>query len=157
MPEKIKIYIDTSVWNFALETRGEESLLVHKFLNDFGTKDNYKFFISDLVYGEVNEAHEARMRDLKNLLMYYKAENLEITEEVFILSDKYLSNNVIPRNSFGDAVHIAVATVSGCEFLVSCNYKHMVSAKIIRGVHLINQKEGHDLIEIVSPKEFVGG
>lgn len=156
MPKPLRLYIDTSVWNFALEKRGEESLLVHRFLSDFRAKEIYKFFISDLVYGEINEAHEARMKDLKNLLALYKAENLEITEEVFILSDKYLSNKIIPKNSFGDAVHIAVATVNRCEFLVSCNYKHMVSAKIIRGVHLINQKEGYGLIEIVSPKECIG-
>lgn len=156
MPKSLKLYIDTSVWNFALEKRGGESLLVHRFLSEFSAKGQYKFFVSDLVYGEINEAHESRMKDLKNLLAYYEAENLEITEEVFILSDKYLSNNIIPKNSFGDAVHIAVATVNRCEFLVSCNYKHMVSAKIIRGVHVINQKEGYDLIEIVSPKEFIG-
>lgn len=156
MEKQLKLYIDTSVWNFALEKRGEESLLVHRFLSNFRAKETYKFFISDLVYGEINEAHEVRMKDLKNLLAYYKAENLEITEEVFILSDKYISNNVIPRNSFGDAVHIAVATVNQCEFLVSCNYKHMVSAKIIRGVHLVNHEEGYSLIEIVSPKEFIG-
>ena len=155
MPKPLKLYIDTSVWNFAIEKRGEESLLVHRFLSNFSRKELYKFFISDLVYGEVNEAHETRMKDLQNLLVYYKAENLEITEEVFTLSDKYLLNNVIPRNSFGDAVHIAVATINHCEFLVSCNYKHMVSAKIIRGVHLVNKEEGYDLIEIMSPKEFV--
>ena len=42
-----------------------------------------------------------------------------------------------------------------CDFIVSWNFKHIVRAKTIKGVHVINLREGYSLIEIASPREFI--
>ena len=61
----------------------------------------------------------------------------------------------MPANAINDAIHIAIASLNHCDFIVSWNFKHIVRAKTIKGVHVINLREGYSLIEIVSPREFV--
>ena len=34
-------------------------------------------------------------------------------------------------------------------------FKHIVRAKTIKGVHVLNLREGYSLIKIVSPREFI--
>lgn len=156
MPKPLKLYVDTSVWNFALEKQRHEYSFAREFFNLVKKKRKYEIFVSDLVHGEIMDAHEGRKRFLRNLLAKHKPLNLEATEEAFKLAIIYVSENIIPRNHQDDAIHIAIATINKCNYIVSYNYKHIVRAKTIRGVHIINQQRGYDLIEIVSPREFVG-
>ncbi len=89
MEKPIKLYIDTSVWNLALETE-------RKF--DCNLTNNF-------------------------LINIQKEKQL-----IFCISD----------------------------FIISWNFKHIVRARTIRGVHRINFNEGFGLIEIVTPREYLG-
>ena len=93
------------------------------------------------------------------LLNVIKQNNLET-----VVSDKtsktlasiYVNEGLIPEKHYDDALHIAIATVNRCNFIVSWNFQHIVKAKVIMGVHHINHREGFGLIEIVSPQLFLG-
>ena len=156
MPKPLKLYIDTSVWNFALERKRHEYFFVRQFLRLIKDRNAHSICVSDLVQGEIMDAHTERKSFLQDLIAKYKPINLEATEESFKLATIYVSLGIISRNHQDDAMHIAIASVNKCDYIVSCNYKHIVRAKTIHGVHIINQKKGYDLLEIVSPREFVG-
>ena len=156
MPKPLKLYIDTSVWNFALERKRYEYYFVSRFLHLIKNRKAYTICVSDLVQGEIMDAHAGRKSLLQDLIAKYQSVNLEATEESFKLATIYVSEGIISRNHQDDAMHIAIASVNKCSYIISCNYKHIVRAKTIHGVHIINQKKGYDLLEIVSPREFVG-
>ena len=156
MSKKIKVYIDTSVWNFALETERPDCLITNELLRFLKGNIEYAILISDLIKAEVDDAHEPRKHQLTALIERFDPVILQSTKEAFSLAEYYISENLIPKKFTDDANHIAIATVNMCEFLVSWNYKHIVRAKTIRGVHLINQKKGYNLIELVSPRELLG-
>lgn len=155
MYKELKLYLDTSVLNIALEVIREESNLTKEFLEQ-ASKENHNLYISDLVENEIGDAYELRKRELIRLIRELKPSLLYSTEEAISLAEIYLRENLIPLKSRDDAIHIAIATIHRIDFLVSWNFKHIVRARTIKGVHLINLREGYKLIEIVSPREFLG-
>lgn len=54
-----------------------------------------------------------------------------------------------------DAQHIALATVSRVDVLVSWNFKHIVNLERIRGYNSVNLKAGYPLLEIRTPQEVI--
>ena len=154
MYKKLKLYIDTSVWNFALEAERDEHVLTHDFLEVYGKSKNNLLFISELVEVEINRAYDTRRKQLLKLIEKYKPEVLIPSNEAYNLARIYTSEGLMPANAINDAIHIAIVSLSHCDFIVSWNFKHIVKAKTIKGVHVINLREGYSLIEIVSPREF---
>jgi predicted nucleic acid-binding protein len=59
-----------------------------------------------------------------------------------------------PRHA-ADAEHIALATASRADLLVSWNFKHIVHWDKIRMFNAVNLREGYPGIEIRSPQEVV--
>ena len=151
----MKLYIDTSVWNFALETDRPNSFLTNEFLQLL-SEENYEAVISDIVMSEIEKATELRKFDLLELLRLINVSKISPTDEMKNLAKVYIKENLIPLRHIDDALHIAIATVSRCNFIVSWNFQHIVKAKVIMGVHHINYREGYSLIEIVTPQLFLG-
>jgi hypothetical protein len=60
-----------------------------------------------------------------------------------------------PETGGDDALHVALATVTRCDKIVSWNFRHIVHSDKIRYYHAVNLMHGYDLIEIFSPKEVI--
>lgn len=155
MEKPIKLYIDTSVWNFALETERGDSVLTYDFLRLI-KKENHGVIVSDTVMTEIEDAHEPRKSKLLELIEFFNCKIVLPSNEARNLASLYIKEKLMPEREFNDALHIAIATTNRCDFVVSWNFKHMVRAKVIMGVHHMNHREGYGLIEIVSPEHFLG-
>ncbi len=155
MIRKIKTYIDTSVWNFALETDRLDSSLTYEFLEMLKNSE-YIPVISNVVMAEIEASSEPRKTLLLDLIDIFSPEMVIADDATTKLVQVYIDEKIVPKNSFNDAIHIATASMYRCNFLVSWNFKHIVRAKVINGTHIINLREGYGLMEIVSPREFLG-
>ncbi len=82
-------------------------------------------------------------------------EVIELTDDAINLALEYIKENVVGQTSYDDCLHIAIATVSRLDLLVSWNFKHIVNIKRIRGYNGINIKNGYPTIEIRSPKDLI--
>jgi len=72
-----------------------------------------------------------------------------------MLANTYISENVVGKTSRTDCMHIAVATISNVDILVSWNFKHIVNINRIRGYNGINMLNGYPSVEIRSPLEIL--
>ena len=54
----------------------------------------------------------------------FEATVVEITEEALDLQQAYLDANILTPTWEDDALHIALATVQGCDLIVSWNFQH---------------------------------
>lgn len=145
-----KIYIDTSVLGGYFDKEFDTAT---RRLFDEVKRGEYKVVLSNITEGELLNAPE-RIRTLLN--------DLEIDYEIIALTDdavhlalEYIRENVVGQASYDDCLHIAIATISRLDLLVSWNFKHIVNIKRIRGYNGINIKNGYPSIEIRSPKDLI--
>ncbi len=82
-------------------------------------------------------------------------EHLKLTPEAKALADKYIDAKVVGKTSKADCQHIAIATLNKADVLVSWNFRHIVNLDRIRGYNGINYQNGHNMIEIRTPKEII--
>jgi predicted nucleic acid-binding protein len=120
--KRLSLYLDTSIWNFYF---AKDAPVEMKHTIDFfheAKKGKYDLFISPLVFDEILYAPEPKKNNLLQLIKCFKIVNLEITEEVKGLANKYLSNKIMSEKYEDDAVHIALAVVSRIDLIVSWNF-----------------------------------
>jgi len=146
------IYLDTSVISALYDDRTpERQEQTKRFWNE--TRNHYNSFISELVINELNNVYDKALK--QQLLDVVAGINvLGTNQEVEDLAREYVSMNIIPEKYFEDAVHIAVATVNGMNYLVSWNFKHLVKAKTRESVMLSNTLLGYPILDIVAPPEL---
>ena len=77
---------------------------------------------------------------------------IRVKKDASELADKYIEAKVEGKTSKADCQHIAIATVCHADVLVSWNFKHIVNLDLIRGYNGINFQNGHQMIEIRTPK-----
>lgn len=71
------------------------------------------------------------------------------------LAETYVKEKALGQASLNDAYHIALASVSRLDCLISWNFKHIVNFDKIRLFNSINLKLGYPLIDIRTPLEFL--
>jgi len=102
---------------------------------------------------ELNDAPEPKRTAMLALIGKY---NLSVTEgspEIICLADAYIDCGIIPAQKRIDALHIASASVSGLDYILTLNFRHMSRQKIKLEIGFANLKYGYKGITICSPME----
>ena len=153
--KKLKIYLDTSVIShLQVDDVPEKMDSTLKFWQEI-KQEKYDIILSSLVLDEVGKCPEPKLSKLIEYLREIKFANIEITEDIEILAQKYIDEKIIPEKYDDDAVHIAAATINNCEVILSWNFKHMVKYKTIIGVNGINKYMGYRELEIMTPESII--
>jgi hypothetical protein len=146
-----RLYFDTSVFGGVYDEEFEEiSLLLFEKVK----LGKIICVYSDLSETELKYAPE-KVRNFFINLPKEHTELVEVTEEAYLLAEKYLAEKVVGKTSADDCRHIATATINKVDILVSWNFKHIVNVFRIRGYNSINLRYGYSQIDIRSPKEIV--
>ena len=110
--------------------------------------------LSDLTLLELQGA-PASVRAVLEEVPEVHREYVELTEEAALLAQRYIDAGVIGAAKRVDAQHIAIATLSYVEVLVSWNFRHIVNLQRIRGYNAVNLRDGYPLLEIRTPQEVI--
>lgn len=147
-----RFYFDTSVFGGIYDSEFEEETTL---LFERVALGQIICVYSNLTESEISNAPKRIQFFFQSLKDEHK-ELIEVTPEALQLGQKYIEENVVGRTSLDDCIHIAVATLSKVDVLVSWNFKHIVNVYRIRGYNSVNLRLGHSTIDIRSPKEIVG-
>lgn len=152
-----KIYLDTSVISHLqhedVPEKMQDTLVFWQMLE----AGSYEVVISDITLMELKQCVEPKRSELLGYLGTINYALLPQTDEVDALAEAYVENGILTRKSMGDCQHIAFATTSGCDVIVSWNFKHMVRMTTIQKVRTINAMKGYfKLLDIVSPTVMLG-
>jgi hypothetical protein len=85
----------------------------------------------------------------------YNVKAIPESDEAERLTAIYLADKVVSPAWPTDALHIAMTTVNGLDFIVSLNFTHIVRDWTIRKVKMINDREGYRQIGIYQPSEVL--
>ena len=158
MSEKKKVYVETSVIS-NLTARPSRDII--KNARQLATQDwwgsasdRFELYVSSLVEREAAKGDEEAAA--KRIGALQGIPRLLITDEMLVLAEKLLDATAVPRTSFDDAVHIAVASVSGMEFLLSWNCKHIANPVTKPLIRKTLEGLGFNYPEICTPLDMKG-
>jgi predicted nucleic acid-binding protein len=149
---KTKIYLDTSViGHLYTQDLPSETNDVLKLWEEL-KQGKYDTVISELTFTELSESPEEKQNVFSEFINEIDYMELSISEEAETLAGEYINNGVLAEKHYDDCLHLALATVSNCDIVVSRNFKHMVRYKTIEGVRSTNAKNGYyKSIDIIPP------
>jgi predicted nucleic acid-binding protein len=148
---KPRIYTDTSVIGGCLDTEFAPSSL--QLFENFKSGSAI-IVVSNLTLLELENAPEMVQAVLKEVPVE-NIEYVEFTKEGGELAQIYISEGIIGEKNRVDAQHIATATISRVDVLVSWNFKHIVNLQRIHAYNAVNLKYGYPLLEIRTPQEVI--
>lgn len=153
--KKLKLYLDTSVLNFAIarDVPAEREVTLKLFQEI--KEGKHEAFISDLVVLEINRAPIEIANKLKTLIDDLKVVELPTEVEAEALSNQYVEHGIIPQKHREDGLHIAIASINNLDVVVSWNFNHIVKVKTKMEVVGVNHLMGYKEIEIGTPKEVI--
>lgn len=152
------IYIETSILGYLTARSTKNSILA---ANIEVTRDwwetrrgAFTLYISQLVLDEVargdTEIAAQRLEIVRGFPL------VELDRSVRDLAAEFLKQSNLPPKAADDAIHIAAATVSGLDYLLTWNCKHIANAQIQRKLTQIVLDFGYQLPIICTPYELLG-
>ncbi|WP_436414813.1 type II toxin-antitoxin system VapC family toxin [Petrimonas sp.] len=148
---KQRLYIDTSVFGGYFDDEfAEFTIPLFERIN----KGEFTLLFSTVTQDELKNAPQNVINLVNNIKAKY-TEFLDITTSAVDLATRYIAEKVVGQTSFADCLHIALATINKADYLLSWNFKHIVNVKRIRNYNAINLKNGYQLLEIRSPRDFM--
>lgn len=114
---------------------------------------DYEVFVSEVVFDEISRGDaEAAKRRLE---LIGRFSTLRVTDGAAQLAHKYLSQLPLPRSALADALHLALASIHGMEYLVTWNCRHIAKGSVIRLLPSINAEYGLSAPAICTPEELL--
>ncbi len=146
----LRVYLDTSVIGgcFDEEFEIESNKLMEEIRLGLKIGVVSEIFLKEL------EGAPTKVKDLFKEIEIH-LEVAKLTDEVDRLTKEYLKNKIVTLKYYGDAAHIAYATVYNVDVLVSWNFKHIVNFNRILQFNAVNLINGYKSLQIYTPKEVI--
>ena len=146
----MRVYADTSVFGGVLD---EEFAEPSRRFFDRVRRGEFTLVVSTQVLRELSGAPQA-VRDEFDTIPESSLETVPISPAVEALADAYLVAGVLGSGCRDDALHVAAASVTTADLIVSWNFRHIVNYRRISRYSAVNVLHGYRPIEIRSPAEL---
>ena len=152
---KPKVYIETSIPSYLTAWRSPDLVMA---ANQETTKEwwdnreQFELYVSILVIQEASagdlNAAKRRLEQLNGI------PEISITEEIEKFAEILLQKIPLPKKAKIDALHIAVATVGGMDYLLTWNCAHIANAILRPKVEMLCREFGYEPPIICTPQEL---
>ena len=154
---KRKVYIETSVISYLTARPSKTSLgAAHQqiTLAWWETRSQYDLVVSESVLRECGAGDPDAAK--KRLTVLNDVPLILITEQALDIANSLVAKGIIPAKAAEDALHIAIATVNGVDYLLTWNCRHIANPEIQRGIAAHLDDIGLSLPFICTPEELLG-
>jgi len=110
-------------------------------------------YISQVVIDEISRGDKDAVR--RRLAATEKFKVLEVTADASTLANQYYHALTIPEKARNDAYHLAIATLSGMDYIVSWNCTHIAAARVRGIIESLNADLGYATPIICTPEELM--
>jgi predicted nucleic acid-binding protein len=151
------VYVETTVLSY-LTARDARDVIVAAHQSVTRTwwesqREQYRLVASAIVVREAG-AGDPELAT-KRLALIAGCDLLQITDAVEELAALLLDRGLVPDTVPNDALHIAVATVGGAEYLLTWNLRHLAGAMARRRIERELRRLGHEPPTICTPEELM--
>lgn len=153
---ELTVYIETSIPSFYHETREDAEFVAMKNWTrkwwDF-KKKSFKCFTSAAVLDELEDGEHPKKTEKIRLLD--DIEFLEINDAIEEIVEVYINNYLMPKDTLGDALHLAIVSFYKIDYLLTWNCDHLANANKKKHIRRINERLRLETPEIITPLELL--
>jgi predicted nucleic acid-binding protein len=155
---KPTVYVETTIVSY-LTARLSRDLVTaahQQITQEWWSKRRTEFelFVSQFVVQEASvgdaEMAQKRLEELQYISL------LGVNQDVGNLAQRLIADSALPQKAAVDALHIAVATVHGMDYLLTWNCKHIANAEMQSKVAAVCRDSGFEPPVICTPEELLG-
>ncbi len=156
MSPNTSVYIETTIIGYLTSRISRELVtaanqqVTRQWWDDH--RDEFDFFISQFVVEECSAGDPGAARERLNLIG--DIPELDITDDAKALAKKLLADVPLPDNAEVDALHVAVATVHGIDYLLTWNCTHIANAVLRHRIEAVCRANGFEPPTICTPQEL---
>ena len=153
-----KIYLETTIISY-LAARPSKDLITaahQQVTRDWwqNRRRDFDLFSSQLVTQESSAGDTAVAQTRLQLLSDISL--VQVNVDCVSLARALVEKGPIPEKATVDALHIAIATVHGMDYLLTWNCKHIANAEMQTAVSRIYRSVGYEPPVICTPEELSG-
>ncbi|MBM4127214.1 MAG: type II toxin-antitoxin system VapC family toxin [Nitrospira sp.] len=152
------VYVETSVISYYAARPSRDIVtaarqaITQEWWNE--ARQYYEIYISVLVAEEANAGDAVAAQKRSDALSGLPL--LEMNDAAESLARQLIDGGLIPKTSAEDALHIALATVHGMDFLLTWNFRHINNAEAKARIGAAIEAFGYECPIICSPEELGG-
>lgn len=152
-----RIYVETTIPSFYFEVRTEPTMVSRRlWTREWFDASNQvdELVTSSAVLEELEKGDFPGREDAMELIAGLSP--LPIVDKIREIVHEYIERLLMPADPSGDALHLALASYYGCDFLVTWNCKHLANANKFDNIARINGILGLSVPKLVTPLELIG-
>lgn len=150
------VYLETSIIGYA-SSRPSRDLITaanQQLTRDWwDDREKYGLYISEAVIAECSAGDSVAAQERFALIQGIPI--LDVTFEAEQLADKLLTQVPLPEKANVDALHIAIATVNGIDYLLTWNCKHIANASFQHDIEAICRVAGYEPPTLCTPQQLM--
>jgi len=150
------VYIETTIPSFFFEVRSEPDMIARRnwtreWWNMY--RSYYQLVTSLAVIEELERGEYPNKENVIGLLDDVPILTTPI--EIVDIVDTYISRQLMPVDTKGDALHLALASYHNCDFLLTWNCQHLANANKFAHIRRINTLLGLFVPALITPFELL--
>ncbi len=149
---KLSVYLETSVIGAYLDNGDSfrRDLTIRWFERELSEYDAFSSILVTRELERIGEPHRTGYLKIIEPLA-----TLELTEEVSILAEGYISRGIFHRKFLSDAMHVALASIHKVDYFVTWNFGHLANVRKQARIRLFNTAAGFFSPAIITPEFLV--
>ncbi|MFQ5734060.1 MAG: type II toxin-antitoxin system VapC family toxin [Planctomycetaceae bacterium] len=153
------VYLETSIIGY-LASRPSRDLITaanQQLTRDWWDehREQYDLYVSETVVAECSagdpQAAQERLDAIGDIPM------LDVTKDAENLADELVKQVPLPEHAEVDALHIAIATVNGINYLLTWNCAHIANAAMQPQIEAVCRSAGIEPTTICTPQQLMEG
>ena len=150
------VYIETTIPSFYQEVRTEPEMIARRnWTREWwnNQREHYHLVTSIAVIEELERGDYSNKEKILNLVADIPL--LSISTEIHDIVETYIKRKLMPADILGDALHLAIASFHGCDFLLTWNCKHLANANKFSHIRRLNALLGLYVPALITPVELL--
>ncbi|ESQ10595.1 MAG: type II toxin-antitoxin system VapC family toxin [Thiohalocapsa sp. PB-PSB1] len=154
---KETVYVETSIFSFFYDDRQSHAVIAmrdwtHQWWHKH--REDYLLVTSTAVLDELMRGTKPHKQDALELALNLPA--MEPTNEIEEIMQVYFKHHLMPRDPFGDALHLALASFHKSDYLLTWNCQNLANANKATHIRRINTLLGLHVPLLTTPLELMG-
>lgn len=150
---KKSVYLDATIPSYYFDERNEIGPFVDITKKWWDTqRENFQIYISDYTLTELQQKQYPNKDKIIELVS--NIESFEFSDEIDSIAEIYINQFVMPKGDFGDAFHLACASLNKIDYLLTWNCNHLANANKEEHIQIVNGKLGIHTPIICTPLQL---